>query len=195
MDTPMPSRHATAVRIRSATPADRPAVTEMLARCSEATRLQRFLEPQRSFPERYLTEALAGQADHLALVAATPTAVVALASCRATAGATADLAVLVEDAWQRQGIGTCLLNGLLDHADRNGLRTLKATMRPEQDWIMWALRAFGACTARLSMAVLEVTMRREPHRARLPKTTATSPPEILAPGVTANPEARFAAHG
>ena len=177
MEPPMPSRHATAVRIRPATPADGPALTEMLARCSESTRLKRFLAPLRSSPEPYLTEALAGHADHLALVAATPTAVVALASCRATAGATADLAVLVEDAWQRQGIGTCLLNGLLDHADRNGLRTLKATMRPEQDWIMWALRAFGACTARLSMAVLEVTMRREPHRARLPQTTATSPPE------------------
>jgi GNAT superfamily N-acetyltransferase len=178
MEPPMPSRDATAVRIRPATPADRPALTEMLARSSEPA--------VRSSPERYLTEALAGHTDHLALVAATPTAVVALASCRATAGAAADLAVLVEDAWQRQGIGTCLLNGLLDHADRNGLRTLKATMRPEQDWIMWALRAFGACTARLSMAVLEVTMRREPHRARLPRTTATSQPEILAPGVAAS---------
>jgi N-acetylglutamate synthase-like GNAT family acetyltransferase len=177
MEPPMPCRHATAVRIRPATPADRPALTEMLARCSESTRLKRFLAPLPSFPERYLTEALAGHADHLALVAATPTAVVALASCRATAGATADLAVLVEDAWQQQGLGTCLLNGLLDHADRTGLRTLKATMRPEQDWIMWALRAFGACTARLSMAVLEVTVRREPHRARPPRTTATSQPE------------------
>jgi hypothetical protein len=36
------------------------------------------------------------------------------------------------------------------------------------------------------MAVLEVTMRREPHRARLPRTTATSQPEILAPGVAAS---------
>jgi GNAT superfamily N-acetyltransferase len=186
MEPPMPSRAATAVRIRPATPADRPALTEMLARWPESARLKRFLAPLLSFPERHLTEAPAGHGDHLALVAATPTAVVALASCQATAGATADLAVLVEDTWQRQGIGTCLLNGLLDHADRNGLRTLKATMRPEQDWIMWALRAFGACTARLSMAVLEVTMRREPHRARLPRTTATSQPEILAPGVAAS---------
>ena len=141
----------------------------MLARCSESTRLKRFLAPLRSFPERYLTEALAGHADHLALVAATPTAVVALASCPSHGQHNADLAVLVEDAWQRQGIGTCLLNGLLDHADRNGLRTLKATMRPEQDWIMWALRAFGACTARLSMAVLEVTMRREPTEPACPR--------------------------
>ena len=195
MELLMPSRAATAVRIRPATAADRPALTEMLARWSESTRVKRFLTPLRSFPERYLTEALAGHGDHLALVAATPTAVVALASCRATAGATADLAVLVEDAWQRQGIGTCLLNGLLDHADRNGLRTLKATMQPEQDWIMWALRAFGRCTARLSMGVLEVTMRREPGRARLSRTTATSPPEILAPGVAANLKARFAAQG
>ena len=195
MEPPMPSPAAAAVRIRPATAADRPALTEMLARCSESTRSKRFLAPLRSFPERYLTEALAGHADHLALVAATPTAVVALASYRATAGATADLAVLVEDACQRQGIGTCLLNGILDHADRSGLRTLKATMRPEQDWIMWALRAFGTCTARLSMGVLEVTMRREPHAARLPRTTATSQPATLAPGVAANLKARFTAQG
>jgi GNAT superfamily N-acetyltransferase len=139
--------------------ADRPALTEMLSRCTDSSRLQRFLAPVRSFPEPYFTDALAGHADHVALVAESPTAVVALASCRATAGETADLAVLVEDAWQRQGIGTCLLGGLLDHAGRRGLRKLKATMRADQDWIMWSLRAFGACTARVSVGVLEVTLR------------------------------------
>ena len=59
MEPPMPSAAATAVRIRPATTADRPALTEMLARWSESTRLKRFLAPLRSLPERYLTEALA----------------------------------------------------------------------------------------------------------------------------------------
>jgi uncharacterized protein (TIGR00369 family) len=45
------------------------------------------------------------------------------------------------------------------------------------------------------MGVLEVTMRREPYAAPPPRTTATSPPEILAAGVTANLKARFAAQG
>ncbi len=148
------------VRVRPASLADRQALATMLSRCTDSTRLRRFLAPIRSFPEPYLTDALAGHADHLALVAATPTAVVALASCRATAAGTADLAVLVEDAWQRQRVGTSLVNRLLDHADRNGLRTLKATMRADQDWIMWALRAFGTCTARINRGVLEVTVRR-----------------------------------
>jgi GNAT superfamily N-acetyltransferase len=148
------------VRIRPATAADRPALATMLSRCTDSTRLRRFLAPMTSYPEPYLTDALTGQPDHLALVAATPTAIVALASCRATARGTADLAVLVEDAWQRQRVGTSMMNRLLDHADRHGLRTLNAAMRADQDWIMWALRAFGACTARVNMGVLEVTVRR-----------------------------------
>jgi uncharacterized protein (TIGR00369 family) len=195
MESPMVSRTATAVRIRPATAADRPALAEMLARCTESTRSQRFLAPLRSFPEPYLTEALAGHPDHFALVAATPTATVALASCRATAGETADLGVLVEDAWQRQGIGTSLLTRLLEHADRRGLRTLKATMAPEQDWIMWALRDAGTCTARLSAGALEVTVRREPPAARPPRAKATPQPEALAPGVAAKLKAMFAAQG
>jgi GNAT superfamily N-acetyltransferase len=146
-------------RIRPACAADRPALAEMLSRCTGLTRSLRFLAPLRSFPEPYLTEALSGHPEHYALVAATPAAVVALASCRAVSGDTAELAVLVEDARQRQGIGTRLLKRLIEHADRSGLRTLRATLFAEQEWIVRPLRAYGTCTAVMSKGVLEVTVR------------------------------------
>jgi len=107
---------------------DRPALIEMLSRCTNQTRLRRFHGPVRSFPEPYLTEALAGRAEHFALVVEAPGAVVALASCRVVAEDVAELAVLVEDSSQHLGIGTCLLRMFVDHADRSGLRTLKATV-------------------------------------------------------------------
>lgn len=131
----------------------------MLSRCTESTRLRRFQGPRSSFPDPYFTEALSGRPEHCALVAATTAAVMALASCRAVGGDAAELAVLVEDACQRQGIGARLLNGLVEHADRSGFRMLKATALAEQGWIVRALRPYGTCTA-VSMGVLEVTVRR-----------------------------------
>jgi GNAT superfamily N-acetyltransferase len=104
--------------------------------------------------------ALSGHPEHFALVVATPAAVFALASCRAVAGGTAELAVLVEDAHQRQGIGARLLKRLIEHADRSGLQTLRATLLAEQEWIVRPLRAYGTCTAVMSTGVLEVTVRR-----------------------------------
>jgi N-acetylglutamate synthase-like GNAT family acetyltransferase len=148
--------------IRQATAGDRQALADMLSRCTDSTRLRRFLAPLRSFPEPYLTEALAGRGEHLALIAETSSAVVALASCCAVGDGVAELAVLVEDASQRQGIGTCLLSRLINHADRSGLHTLQATVLAEQAWIMRVLGSHGTCTTSGTTGVIQATVRREP---------------------------------
>jgi GNAT superfamily N-acetyltransferase len=173
---PMPGLATSArepARIRLARAADRPTLAEMLSRCTSSTRSRRFFAPLRSFPEPYLTAALAELPEHLALVAATPAVVVALASCCAVDGCTAELAVLVEDARQRQGIGAQLMKRLIEHADRSGLRTLRATLLAEQEWIMRPLRAYGTVTAVMSKGVLEVTVRR-PADDRNPGADAQS---------------------
>lgn len=87
------------------------------------------------------------------------------ASCRAGADGTAELAVLVEDAWQRRGLGTRLLTQLIMHADRSGIRILTATVLGEQAWILRALRSCGTCRATVRMGTFQVTVRREPHLA------------------------------
>jgi GNAT superfamily N-acetyltransferase len=153
------------VDVRRAAPGDRQALTEMMDRCSPQTRYLRFHGHVAAFPARYLTEALAGHPDHVALVAcAGPGHVVALASCRAAGDGTAELGVLVEDAWQRLGIGGALLGELVRHARRDGVPMLAAQVLGEQSWIGRLLGGYGACESVFSRGVLDLTVRldREP---------------------------------
>ena len=137
----------------------------MFGRCSRAAVQQRFHGPRHSFPAAYLTDALGGLGGHFALVAEMPGgSIVALASCVALPGDAADIAVLVEDGYQRQGIGSTMLSMLMAHADHRGIGTLQATVLAEQEWILRLLRAYGSCSATMSMGVFEVTVRRERGR-------------------------------
>jgi GNAT superfamily N-acetyltransferase len=91
---------------------------------------------------------------------ARPPTIVALASCRLIDEGAAELGVLIEDAWQRQGLGTSLVRDLVAHATGIGLRVLKAQLLVEQAWIAGLLRPYGAC--RIGPAgggVLNVTVR------------------------------------
>jgi GNAT superfamily N-acetyltransferase len=49
---------------------------------------------------------------------------------------TADVAVLVEDAWQGVGIGRQLVQELSDLAGRRGVRTFTATVQPDNDRVI-----------------------------------------------------------
>jgi GNAT superfamily N-acetyltransferase len=131
----------------------------MAHRCTDRTRRSRFLAPLRDFPEPYLTEALAGVPEHLALAVEVDGTVVALASCR-TVDDGAEVAVLVEDTRQRQGIGGGLLDLLVAHADRNGIRTLRATVAGDQPWVARLLRRYGPCRATATCGVIDVAVRR-----------------------------------
>jgi GNAT superfamily N-acetyltransferase len=159
--------HGSAWRIRQAVPGDRAVLEAMVTRCTLATRHRRFHAPVRSFPEPYLGEALAGREEHFALVAEHDGAAIALASCRIDRDGGAELGILVEDCWQRRGIGTRLLSELIQHADYHGLRPLKAKVLAEQAWILQILRTYGACQTAITGNAFDVTM----HRAR-PATQA-----------------------
>jgi GNAT superfamily N-acetyltransferase len=146
--------------VRRAVERDRRALAQMLVRCSGETRYRRFHGHTNAFPERYLTEALSGSPVHFALVAgADDGAVVALASCRTVTPGVAELGVLVEDAWQRLGIGGLLLREIVSYALNNGLTTLKAQILTNQAWIVWVLRRYGTCAAVRADEVLDVTLR------------------------------------
>ena len=164
--------------MRQAASADRDALTSMFGRCTAETRFRRFHGPVKAIPDRYLAEALSASPFHYALVAcpavggtATDTdphpgadgpggAVVALASCRLTDEGAAELGVLIEDAWQRQGLGTRLVGDLVAHARSIGLRVLEAQLLAEQAWIAGLLRPHGTCRVRPAWAgVLHVSLR------------------------------------
>jgi GNAT superfamily N-acetyltransferase len=104
------------------------------------TRYRRFHGCIRVFPRQYLAEALSGSPVHHALVACAGSAgagpggqVVALASCR-----------LVEDAWQRRGLGSALLDELARHARGLGPRALTAQLLAEEQWAAGLLRRYGS---------------------------------------------------
>jgi GNAT superfamily N-acetyltransferase len=154
-----------AVSVRRAVPADREDLALMFGRCTAATRQRRFHGSVRVIPERYLAEALSGGPFHYALVACAEPGggIVALASCRLVAEGAAELGVLVEDAWQRRGLGTRLLGGLVAHARRAGVRALEAQLLAEQGWVTGLLRPYGRCRLRSSWSgVLSVTVRLDP---------------------------------
>jgi GNAT superfamily N-acetyltransferase len=159
---------------RRAAEGDRQALVRMLARCSGETRYRRFHGPVKVFPERYLTEALSGGPVHFALVASVPAAaaaaadvaegdadddIVALASCRVVAEGVAELGLLVEDEWQRQGVGGRLLREMAEFATGIGLRVLQAQLLAEQPWITGMLRPYGRCEIVATGGVLNVTVR------------------------------------
>jgi GNAT superfamily N-acetyltransferase len=156
------------IRVRRAAVDDRQALAVMFERCTVATRYRRFHGPVKAIPERYLADALSGSPFHYALVAYSEPAVdrepeagriVALASCRTVNEGAAELGVLIEDAWQRRGLGTRLIRDLAVHAADAGLRVLEAQLLAEQAWITGLLRPYGACRLRSTWdGVLNVTL-------------------------------------
>jgi len=163
------------IRTRQAVPADREALARMFERCTASTRYRRFHGPVKAIPERYLAEALSGSPFHYALVAFLEPAsaaharalsgrTVALASCRLVEEGAAELGLLVEDAWQRHGLGTRLVNQLVAHARGSGLSVLEAQLLAEQAWITSLLRPHGTCRLRSTgNGVLNVTVRLAPQ--------------------------------
>jgi GNAT superfamily N-acetyltransferase len=164
------------VGVRLAVADDRDALGAMFERCTAATRYRRFHGPVKAIPERYLAEALSRGPFHHALVAhlepasaaharALSGTAVALASCRLVDEGAAELGVLIEDAWQRKGLGTRLVRELVAHASDVGLRVLEAQVLAEQAWITSLLRPHGTCRLRSTgNGVLNVTVLLEPTR-------------------------------
>jgi GNAT superfamily N-acetyltransferase len=151
---------APVLAVRRATERDLAALADMFARCSSQTRYRRFHGHVNVFPARYLAGALAGRPVHAAFVACLDDGrVVALAECRTVAEGVGELGFLVEDAWQRLGIGRILLREVADHARSHGLTTLTAQVLGEQSWIVRLLGAYGACESAATRGVLDATVR------------------------------------
>jgi len=101
----------------------------MWERCSLATRVARFHAPVRRIPPSYLRTMLADPAgSYVAVVPGDPAVVVALASLVSGSGGSAELGVLVEDAWQRRGIGRDLIARLIVVARARQITELTASV-------------------------------------------------------------------
>ncbi|TVZ05499.1 GNAT family N-acetyltransferase [Trebonia kvetii] len=170
------------VTIRQAAPGDRDALTEMFDRCTAQTRYRRFHGGVTVFPRRYLAEALSRSPVHHALIASARDGtgdmtdstvedpagqtIVALASCRVVEEGMAEVGILVEDTWQRHGVGSALLDELAAHAKAIGLRALTAQLLTEQAWTAGMLARYGPIKrSPASRGVVTVTVRLAPGDA------------------------------
>lgn len=95
---------------------DAAALARMLARCSPHTLYQRFHGVVTEIPPAYLRRCLGGE--HLALVSEVDTEIVGLASIGPVFEEpdVAEMAVIIEDAWQGQGVGRALVAALVAKA-------------------------------------------------------------------------------
>jgi GNAT superfamily N-acetyltransferase len=120
---------------------DTQAVLAMLGRCSRASLFHRF----HGFTDgvAYFAALLRDSPANETLLAWSGSACVGVATLGVSAAGIVDLGVLVEDAWQRRGIGTRLVTSLLDSARAKGVATVHADVLVDDVFILRTLRGIG----------------------------------------------------
>jgi GNAT superfamily N-acetyltransferase len=131
------------VLTRPVRPDDEPRFVRLWPRLSAETRYRRFHAPGHRFPMSFVRRLVVVDHDlREAVVAEVGGEVVGVARYDRLPGdlATAELAVVVEDAWQGVGLGRQLLTELLRLAAERGVRTLTATVQADNERMLGMLR-------------------------------------------------------
>ncbi|MGA0945947.1 MAG: GNAT family N-acetyltransferase, partial [Candidatus Nanopelagicales bacterium] len=122
-------RDGTRVVIRLARPEDAEGVAEMHERSSETTRYQRYFTPITDWREDQLRRVAGGHRGATLVAVNWRGDIVGLGNVfpdRPGETTTAEIAVIVEDAWQGRGLGARLLAHLIELARRQGFRDVVA---------------------------------------------------------------------
>jgi GNAT superfamily N-acetyltransferase len=133
---------------------DTDAVLAMLARCSRETLFHRF----HGFADAvsYFSALLQDGPVQQTLLAWYGPTCVGVATLGVDATGIIDLAVLVEDARQRRGIGTRLTDALLDSARAEGVSSVHADVLGDDRFILKALRRIGPLTGSIDRGVWSI---------------------------------------
>jgi RimJ/RimL family protein N-acetyltransferase len=138
---------ATGGVIRSPRADDAPRLVAMFERCSPATRYGRFLSPVPRLPSRYLADVLDPVPGRWSwLLSRDPSDVIGVASLFRTGLRSAEVGLLVEDAEQRRGLGTGVLDLVVATALAVGVTTLEATTLASSPHVRRMLGRVGATT-------------------------------------------------
>ena len=132
-----------ALVLREGKPADADAVSALHARCSMNTLFARYHTGLRTMPRRWLHRLLMPPRG-MSLLAVCGREVIGVGQLiPGPAGEIAEISLLVEDGWQRQGVGTALMKRLAEIAAARGCRRLVAVSLPGRDGIYRTARRAG----------------------------------------------------
>jgi RimJ/RimL family protein N-acetyltransferase len=160
---PAPHRPAPvprALHIRAITAEDSARLADAFAGLSDRSRYQRFLSPKprlSSAELRYLTDI--DHRTHEALVAVDPSDGRFVGVARYAGDTdTADIAIVIADAWQGRGVGTRLLRELVARAEVNGISRLTGTTLHYNSAARALLRRVGFRTRSISGGLVELEL-------------------------------------
>jgi acetyltransferase len=91
-------------------------------------------------------------------------------------GDEAEIALVVEDAWQHRGLGTILLSALLDHAESRGITRFLAYVLADNRRMLGLIGRLGLMTERsLDQGVVTLRFTRRPVHEEQPTRSAPGP--------------------
>ena len=130
---PRPATHVPGAVIRSLEPADRDALRAMFERLSPDSKYRRFLSPAASFDVALRNVFDLDYVQRDAIVASLRGDIIGLAECHAFRRSPADVevAVTVDDAYHRRGLGREMLDVVIARALRHGAANVHASVLAE----------------------------------------------------------------
>jgi GNAT superfamily N-acetyltransferase len=135
------------IELRMVEPSHAPLVAALHARCTPATRRARFLSPSPTLSPIELDELLTGRSGKAESVVALTLdgghAVGLLTLDPETRGSTANMSIMVQDAWQVRGVGTALIRRAVEVATDAGWQELTALAHPGNLRITRLIRRAG----------------------------------------------------
>jgi RimJ/RimL family protein N-acetyltransferase len=149
LERPLALRGGASLRLRPIRPDDEPRLEELFHRLSRRTVHQRFFAPyERLRADWYQRFANVDYRGRLALVAedeqAGRTLLRGVAQYEPDAvPGVAEVAVVVEDAWQNRGLGSVMLDAVLEAAEARGIHTFSATVLAENRRMLHVLWRLG----------------------------------------------------
>ncbi|GAB1642390.1 GNAT family N-acetyltransferase [Krasilnikovia sp. MM14-A1259] len=181
-----------AVHLRPISPADAEAIVELHSRMSERTRYLRYFSPYPRIPERDLERFVT--VDHHnreAYVAVSGPRILAVGRYERMGpdSPDAEVAFVVEDAYQGRGIGSVLLEYLAQAAREHGIRRFIAEVLPQNGGMLRVFSDFGYQIQRryadgvvhLDFPIAPTEMSRQVQESREHRTEAASITRLLSP--------------
>ncbi|WP_020578174.1 GNAT family N-acetyltransferase [Actinopolymorpha alba] len=188
----------TELRIRAGRDSDVGHVADLLERCSADTRQLRFMSTEERLPAEWLRRLAAPSTGFSVLAFADSGELIGMAQClpydqegsrdagRAK-GSRSEIGLLVEDGWQRRGVGTLLLRTLVNRGRTEGVDEIVAVSLSQQAGTERVFARAGLATMiRYADGVHEVRARlRMPRRKDSVARSASSADATTGPAETA----------